>query len=51
MKQIVLILVLACAHISDLTAVDIQNTIGQYFTIFTYENLIKRERVTQGKPG
>jgi len=50
MKQKVLLLVLACAHASDLTAEDIQNTIGEYFTIFAGENPVTRERVTQGKP-
>jgi len=50
MKQTVLALLLACAHASEITAEDIQNTIGEYFTIFAGENPITRKRVTQGKP-
>jgi hypothetical protein len=46
MKQIVLALVLACAQATDLTAEDIQNTIGEYFTIFSGDSPVIRQKVT-----
>jgi hypothetical protein len=51
MKQtLVLALVLVTAQAVDYTAEQIQDSIGEYFTLFAGDSPIYREKVTQGKP-